>query len=269
MSSIRVLIVDDEPLGRRAVRQLLAAYDDIEIAGEARNGKEAIRLLRHVSPDLMFLDVQMPELDGFAVLRSVEPQYVPLVIFVTAFDTFAVRAFEENALDYLVKPLHEGRFRNAVAKARERLRSREAVELSRRLSNLLANSNEGRTPKSSPKPAQRLLIGTSGGDLILDASEIEWIQADDYYAAIHSQGRRYLVRESLSSLEKRLDRSQFIRVHRTVIVSLAQVREMTCQAEETQTVLLRDGSRIPLSRRRRARVAEALRRYAGVTLPKF
>jgi two-component system LytT family response regulator len=262
MSSMRVLIVDDEPFGRRAVRQLLAAYNDMEIVGEARNGKEAIRLLKELSPDLLFLDVQMPELDGFAVLRSVESQCLPMVIFVTAFDTFAVRAFEENALDYLVKPLHEGRFRTAVAKARERLRSREAVELSRRLSSLLASSTDGRPPTTAPRPAQRLLIGTSGADLILDVSDIEWIQADDYYAAVHSQGRRYLVRESLSSLEKRLDRSQFIRVHRTVIVNLAQVREMICKAEGIPALVLRDGSQLPLSRRRRARVADAMRRFA-------
>ena len=141
MSRIRVVIVDDEPLARRGIRQLLAAHDDVEVAGEARDGREAVRVLREVAPDLVFLDVQMPELDGFAVLRALDT--LPAVIFVTAFDTFAVKAFELHALDYLVKPLHEARFHQALARARERLRSREAVELARRLSLLLVAEGKG------------------------------------------------------------------------------------------------------------------------------
>ncbi|HJU65121.1 MAG TPA: LytTR family DNA-binding domain-containing protein, partial [Gemmatimonadaceae bacterium] len=225
MSTIRVVIVDDEPLARRGIRQLLAPHEDVEVVGEARHGKEAVRMLSALAPDLVFLDVQMPELDGFAVLRQLDQQRLPFVIFVTAYDTFAVRAFEQHALDYLVKPVHEARFEQALARAREQLRSREAVELSRRLSQLLANGVDTEPARQSAPP-RRLVIDTGGAELILDIAEIMWIEADDYYAAVHARGRRYLIRESLSSLEERLDRTQFVRVHRSAIVNLAQVSEI-------------------------------------------
>jgi two-component system LytT family response regulator len=272
MKPMRVVIVDDEPLARRGIRQLLASQDDIEVAGEARNGREAVRMLNALAPDLVFLDVQMPELDGFAVLRQLALEPLPAIIFVTAYDTFAVRAFEAHALDYLVKPVHEARFQDALARARERLRSKEAAELSRRLSALLAGGMAGgaaggmaggAAPRAQESPSRRLVIGTGGLDLILDASEIEWIEADDYYAAVHTGGRRHLVRESLASLEMRLDRTQFVRVHRSAIVNLAQVREIRAHAVGDSTVVLRNGAQLPLSRRRREQVAEAIRRFAG------
>jgi two-component system LytT family response regulator len=196
-----VVIVDDEPLARRGIRQLLAAHADVEIAGEARNGRDAVRILKTLRPDVVFLDIQMPEFDGFTVLRELEPGHVPLIIFVTAFDTFAVRAFDSHAVDYLVKPVREARFVDALERVRERLRSRQI---------------EVRTPRS--EPPRRLVIGTSGADLVVDLAEIEWIEADDYYAAVHARGRRHLVRESLVSLEGRLDSSRFVRVHRSAIV---------------------------------------------------
>ena len=218
---IRVVIVDDEPLARRGIRQLLAAHGDVEVVGEARNGREAVPMLDALTPDLVFLDVQMPELDGFEVLRRITHR--PDVIFVTAYDTFAVRAFESRALDYLVKPLHEARFEDALARARERLRIK-------------------RVP-------QRLVVG----GVVLDVAEILWIEADDYYAAVHARGRRHLLRESLASLEARLDREQFVRVHRSALVNLEQVREIGEHA-----VVLRDGRRLPLSRRRREHVVKAI-----------
>jgi two-component system, LytTR family, response regulator len=250
---MRVVIVDDEPLARRGIRQLLASHADVEVAGEARNGREAVRMLNALAPDLVFLDVQMPELDGFAVLRQLTVTPLPAVIFVTAYDTFAVRAFESHALDYLVKPVHDARFQDALARARERLRSQEAVEMSRRLSAFLS---------PSPEPARRMLIGTGGSDLILDVSEIEWIEAEDYYAAVHARGGRHLVRESLASLETRLDRTRFVRVHRSAIVNLAQVVEIRNQAAGDSMVVLRSGVQLPLSRRRREQVADAIRRFA-------
>src|SRR5262245_6534116 len=137
---MRALIVDDEPVARRGIRHFLGAHDDVEVVGEARNGGEALRMLKSLTPDLVFLDIQMPEMDGFEVLRRLGSQRMPAVIFVTAHDAFAVRAFEAHVLDYLVKPVHERRFHDAVARARERFRSDEAIELSRRLSQLLASS---------------------------------------------------------------------------------------------------------------------------------
>ena len=243
---IRVVIADDEPIARRGIRQLLAAYDDIEIAAEARNGAEAVRLLKSLLPDLVFLDVQMPELDGFAALRQLDESSLPAVIFVTAYDTFAVRAFEAHAVDYLVKPISETRFRDALARARERLRSLQALGLSRRFL-----TSDGRPDLHGPSPIaalRRLVIGTSGGDLIVDVAEITWIEADDYYAAVHAAGRRHLVRESLASLEKRLDSSQFVRVHRSAIVNLNRVSGIDGSTGGDFEVVLEGGARLKLSR---------------------
>jgi two-component system LytT family response regulator len=268
---MRIVIVDDEPLARRGIRQLLAPHLDVEVAGEARNGREAVRMLNALAPDVVFLDIQMPELDGFAVLRQLTVDPLPMVIFVTAYDTFAVRAFESHALDYLVKPVHDARFQDALARARERLRSQEAVDLSRRLSSLLAagfgNAAEAGANAtnaiSASEPARRIVIGTGGSDLILDVAEIDWIEAEDYYAAVHARGGRHLVRESLASLETRLDRTRFVRVHRSAIVNLAQVIEIRTPASGDAMVVMRSGIQLPLSRRRREQVADAIRRFAG------
>jgi len=262
MSTLRVLVVDDEPLGRKAIRQLLAHHEGIDIVGEARDGKEAVRLIEKLAPDLLFLDVQMPEVDGFAVLRQIDPNRLPMVIFVTAYDTFAVKAFEANALDYLVKPLNEGRFHQALVKATERLRSDEALELSKRLSQLLTGSNDQPGLDNQSKCSERVLVALNGAETILDASEISWIRAEDYYAAIYSHGKCHLVRESLSSLERRLNRLQFVRIHRTVIVNLAEVRRMAFHSEGSAVLVLRDGTELPISRRRRARVARAMKVFA-------
>jgi two-component system LytT family response regulator len=225
----------------------------------ARHGKEAVRLIQTLAPDLVFLDIRMPELDGFAVLRELEQKRMPAIIFVTAYDTFAVRAFEARALDYLVKPVGELRFKDALLRARERLRSNEALELSLRTMSELAHD----APNTCTAPARRLMIGTAGADLVLDPAEIAWIEADDYYAAVHAGGRRHLVRESLASLEARLDRRKFVRAHRRVIVNLAEVREIRSQAGGEWLLVLKNGSQLPLSRRRRHAVDSAVRRFAG------
>ena len=259
---MRVLIVDDEPIARRGIRQLLAAHDDVEVAGEARNGKEALRLIEALAPDVLFLDVQMPELDGFAVLRQIDPARLPAVIFVTAYDSFAVQAFEAHALDYLVKPIAEARFEDALSRARERLRSREQLEISRRMLRALAHGTGEHVPAETTKPTRRLIIGTAGSDLIVDVADVAWIEADDYYAAVHAGGRRHLVRESLASLEARLDRRQFFRVHRRAIVNLAKVREIRAGSSGESLVILGDGTQLPLSRRRRPQAEAAMRRFA-------
>lgn len=260
MREIRALIVDDEPLARRGIRQLLDREPDVTVIGEARNGREALRALRTLDPDLVFLDVQMPEVDGFGVLRAVGAEHMPAVIFVTAFDAFAVRAFDAHAIDYLVKPLREARFAEAVQRVRERLRSADAVTLSRQLSALLATTDQAR-PAVTPAAVRRIVVPTSTGELVLDAEEIDWIEADDYYAAVHTRGRRHLIRESLTSLEARLDPTRFVRVHRSAIINLERVREYRADAPGDRAVLLRDGTRIAVSRRRREQVVELLRRH--------
>jgi two-component system LytT family response regulator len=265
MITIRAMIVDDEPLARRGIRQLLAPHKDVEVAAEARNGKEALRLLRSgPAVDLVFLDVQMPELDGFAVLRKLDTEMLPAVIFVTAFDTFAVRAFEAHALDYLVKPVHEARFEIALQRARDGLLSRQVLETSRKLSHLLkTNGLSAPEPLVPPDLAQRLVVVSNGGHLIIDVSEVEWIEAEDYYAAIHIGHRRHLIRESLTSLEARLEPSHFVRIHRSALVNLAHVSEIKSPMLGLTSLILRGGTELPLSRRRRAQVAAAIRSFAG------
>ena len=251
MAKIRAMIADDEPLARRGIRQLLAAHDDINVVCETRNGRETIRALRKLKPDLLFLDVQMPVLNGFDVVAEIGPDSMPMLIFVTAYDEFAVRAFEANALDYLVKPLEVARFTRALGRVRERLRSLEAVDLSRRLSAVLAEREKERAK-------QRIVVNTSNGDVVLDADEIDWIEAYDYYAAIHVGNSRHLIRESLASLEQRLDRSRFLRTHRSAIVNVDRVCELRKHDGEV-SLLLRNGVRIPISRRRRAQVTRLIK----------
>jgi two-component system LytT family response regulator len=261
---VRALIVDDEPLARRGIRQLLERSDDIEVVGECRNGRETLAALDTLAPDLVFLDVQMPELDGFEVVRVRGAARMPHVIFVTAYDEFAVRAFETHALDYLVKPVNEARFAAALDRVRERMRFAEALELTRRIGDLLAahdrRGESAEVTRTPLVPARRLVVPTATGELVLDVEEIDWIQAEDYYAAVHARGRRHLIRESLASLAERLDADQFVRVHRSAIVRLDRVREMRAGAGGESTVVLRDGTRVPVSRRRREQVAELIRR---------
>ena len=238
---IRVLVADDEPLARRGVRQLLARHEDMVVVGETRNGPETLRALDALTPDLLFLDVQMPEMNGFEVLRARGADRMPAVVFVTAHDQFAVRAFEAHALDYLVKPLNVARFETAVGRVRELLRLTKAAGLAERLAALLASH------------AERLVVPTAAGELVIPAGDIDWISADDYYACLHVGAKSFLLRESLASLETRLDPRRFTRIHRSAIVQIDRVR--TLRADE---VVLRDGTRVPVSRRRRAALERLL-----------
>ncbi len=251
MANIRVLVADDEPLARRGVRQLLAPHADMTVVGESRNGPETLRALETLNPDLLFLDVQMPEADGFAVLRARGARLMPAVVFVTAHDQFAIQAFETHAIDYLVKPLNVERFEAALGRVRERLRLTQAAALARKLTALLATERAEREKKG----IERLVVSTAATDLVIPVAEIDWIAADDYYVRLHVGAKSYLLRESLSSLETRLDPSRFTRVHRAAIVQLDRVREL--RGDE---VIFRNGSHIPVSRRRRAMLEQLLRR---------
>ncbi|MBV8833971.1 MAG: response regulator transcription factor [Acidobacteriaceae bacterium] len=255
MNKIRVLIADDEPLARRGVRQLLAPHSDIVVVGESRNGPETLLALDALKPDLLFLDVQMPEMDGFAVLRAWGADRMPPVVFVTAHDQFAVRAFEAQALDYVMKPLNVERFEAALEKIRERLRLMQAADLAGKLTALLAAERAEREKKS----IERLVVPTAASDLVIPVAEIDWIGAEDYYARLHVGTKTYLVRESLSSLETRLDPLRFARVHRAAMIQLDRIRELRTTPRGDEAILL-DGSRVPVSRRRRA-VLDGLLRW--------
>ena len=186
---------------------------------------------------------------------------MPAVIFVTAYDEFAVRAFEAHALDYLVKPVEEARFAAALERTRERLRADQAVELARRLSALLGmHEQQGAAGRTT---GQRLLVPTPSGELVLDVDEIDWIEADDYYAAVHARGRRHLIREPLAALEQRLDGTRFVRAHRSAIINIERVRELRSEPRGETVLVLRDGTHVPVSRRRREQVAGLLRRLTG------
>ena len=262
MDRISVLIADDEPLARRGIRNLLTRFPEAEIIAEARHGAEAVQLIRSLHPDLIFLDVQMPELDGFQVLKELgSAADSSVVVFTTAFDTFAVQAFDASAIDYLVKPLSPGRFRKALEKVLERIRARQLIEISSRMAQLA--SPEGSDVVGAHAPSRRILVNLSGTDMVLLPQDIVWIEADDCYAAIHCKGRRYMLRESLASLSRRLAAETFVRVHRRAIVNLEHIREISSDALGQCVVVLNGDITIPLSRRRRSAVSEALDRFAN------
>lgn len=262
MAELRVLIVDDEPLARSSLRRLLAPHADVVVAGECQDGWEAVEFLGATPVDLVFLDVQMPELDGFGVVRELGAARMPRIVFVTAFDEFAVAAFEVHALDYLVKPFTDERFEAMLARAREQLRYRDLAELGDRLAGLLHDTASGRAaegPPSTRQPyAKRLLVPSANRSLVIRTSTIDWVQADDYYAALHVAGRRHLLRETMAALEAKLDPELFLRIHRSVIVNLECVQRLERSSDGQLTVVLMDGTRLPVSRSRREGVEAAL-----------
>jgi two-component system LytT family response regulator len=263
---IRALIVDDEPLARRGIRQLLSRQPDITIVGECGNGRDALRALDTLAPTLVFLDVQMPQLDGFAVIRERGPGRMPAVVFVTAYDEYAVKAFEAQAIDYLVKPLNAARFTETMERVRERHRLGAALQLAARLNTVLSMvSSQSSTPPPGNATQEPLhtdrgfVVPTATGDLLVETAAVDWIEAHDYYVRLHVGSARHLLRESLTSLEHRLDPTHFARVHRGAIVQLDRVREIRSAKRGMAEVVLRDGTRIPVGRRRYAELRLILR----------
>ncbi len=227
---IRAVLVDDEPLARDVMRGLLARYSDIVVVAECGNGIEAVAAVRAHDPQLLLLDIQMPDLDGFGVLRALVPHCPPAVVLVTAFDEFAVRAFDADALDFVVKPFTDDRFFRAIDRARR----------------LVATSDAGYRA--------HFLVASGSRTTIVTVDTIAWIEADDYYARLHVPGGSHLVRRSLRLLESELDPRLFVRVHRSALVSVAHIRELRGR----HTVILRDGTRLEISERRRAAVKARL-----------
>jgi two-component system, LytTR family, response regulator len=233
----RVLIVDDEPAARRGVRQLLAEFPEFAVAGECRNGAEALAALDASAPDVVFLDIQMPGIDGFEVIRRRTVERMPEVVFLTAFDQFALRAFEAEALDYLVKPVSEARFAATMKRLMKRLRS-----------------------SATAARDENIVVTTSRGATVLNVGEIDWIEAAGNYAQLWVGSRTYFLRESLQSLEDRVRKHGFVRAHRRAIVRLDGVKELTRDSAGSLVAALGCGARIPVSRRRSAAFAAAVRR---------
>jgi two-component system, LytTR family, response regulator len=245
------LIVDDEPLARRRIRRMLARHPEIEILGDAANGREAITAIRELAPDLVFLDVQMPELDGFAVLEAIGAQLMPLVIFVSAYDQYALRAFEVCALDYLLKPFDRQRFDKALQRAKGRL-ANERTDINQRALRLL---EELRAERSH---AERMLVKSGGRAFFLKTDEIDWVEAEGKYVRLHVGKESYLVREAISSLEAQLDPKKFLRIHRCSIVNIDRVKELQPWFHNEYRVILRDGTELMLSRSCRKKLGELL-----------
>jgi two-component system LytT family response regulator len=256
MKSIKALIVDDEPLAREGLRNLLGRIKDVEVTGECADGVQAIDDIRSKRPDLVFLDIQMPEINGFDVVEQVGPGSMPAVVFVTAFDEHAMRAFDVYALDYLLKPVDPDRLVVSVERVRAYLAGTRKEETGERLERLLEDIRNGK------KYPDRIMVKTPGRITFLDVKEIDWIEAQGDYICIHAKGKKHLIRDRISEIEKRLDPTLFARVHRSTIVCLAQIRELQPLFSGEYSVLLFSGEKLTMSRSYRDRVLETLH-YGG------
>ena len=245
---IRVVVADDEPLARSGVADLVRRDPECTVVAECADGSATVEMVNRLRPDLLLLDVQMPELDGFGVLQRLDPDSVPAVIFITAYDQFAVQAFEVHALDYLVKPFDDRRFTEALTHAKTALRQGPG-ELTRRLSGLLEQL-AGR--EDSRGFLSRIVVRVAGHVRFVRVEELDWIEAADYCAKLHAGGKVHVIRESLQALEERLDPGRFFRVHRSAIVNLDRVRELEPYLKGDHLVVLQDGTKLKLSRTRRA-----------------
>jgi two-component system, LytTR family, response regulator len=237
---IRTLIADDEPLARRGVRILLERDSGIEVVGEATGGVEAAELIRRLKPDLVFLDVQMVGCDGFETLLRAGPGAAPVVVFVTAYDEYALRAFDFNAADYLLKPYDDTRFAAALGRARDSVMRRRQGAVDTRLTRLIEHlEGDGR---------DRILLKSSGEIIFLKTGEIDWIEAEGDYVKFHVGGRSHLMRGTMTALESRLDPARFIRIHRSTIVNVDRLRKLSPSFEGEYAVVLQDGTKLRLSR---------------------
>jgi two-component system LytT family response regulator len=247
---MKVLIVDDEPLARERVRRHLRDEPGVEIVGEAGNGREAVGAIEEKTPDLVFLDVQMPEMNGFDVLKALEENKVPAIVFTTAYDKYAIQAFEFHALDYLLKPFSRERFRRAVRHAREQLEiSRQSGNIDERLVSLLENLK-------AKKYLERIVVKNSGRVFFIKTEEIDWIEAAGNYLKLHVGRDAHLIRETMQSIEAKLDPEKFFRIHRSTLVQIDRIKELHPLFGGDYAVILRNGTELNLSRNYRERLPE-------------
>ena len=239
---LRILIVDDEPLGRERIRMLLAEEPDVLVVGECRDGREAVEAIRAQQPDLVFLDVQMPELDGFGVIRTVGVEQMPMVIFITAYDAYAVHAFEVHALDYLLKPFDVDRFVQAFRRAASMLRRNHHADFDQRLAGLLGDL------QPAARGLERLMIKTPQRIYFIRTDAVDWIEAAGNYVRLHAEGKTHLLRQTMNALERQLDPDRFLRIHRSTIVNVDRVKELNRMFNGEYEVRLVDGTTLTLSR---------------------
>src|SRR5215472_8421068 len=254
-TKITTLIVDDEPLGRERIRTLLAADPAIEVVGESSDSRHAVASIAKLKPELLFLDVQMPEMNGFAVLAAIASDHMPAVIFVTAYDHYAVQAFQVHALDYLLKSFDRKRFGQAVHRAKMEITRGREHKFDERLAALLEDLQE-----QYGKP-ERLIVRSGGRIIFLRVEEIDWIEAADNYVCLHVGRESHLLRGTMASVEQRLDARKFVRIHRSTIVNLDRVRELAPLFHGDYAVRLRDGTELVLSRNCREKLQEPLGQF--------
>src|SRR6266704_2173433 len=250
--AIRALIVDDERLARRRVREMLQSDRDIEVVGERANGPEAVMAVRESNPDLMFLDVQMPGMDGFEVLNALRDERLPMVVFITAYDQYALRAFEACAVDYILKPFDRTRFERAVQQAKGRIRQERQTDLAHHLLTLLENM------KQRPDYPERMAIKDNGRIVYVKTESIEWVEAEGNYVRIHAGKDSYLQLGAIGGLEAQLDPKKFRRIHRGTIVNIDCIRELQPWFNGCYRVILHSGVELSLSRGYRGKQSELL-----------
>lgn len=259
IEKIRVILVDDEPLALRGLKLRLTDFPEIEIVAEAANGREAVKEIRTHDPDVVFLDIQMPGLDGFGVVRALIGGPAPLFVFVTAYDKYAIDAFEANALDYIVKPVEEERLKDAIHRAREALKSKVAASRESKLIEMLASLSDDERDRikeliSDPdwtekeRYSERLSFKDGSKVVVLTAGEIEWIDAAGDYMCIHAGGKTHIIRETMKALQQRLDPAKFQRVHRSAIVNIDRVKELHPHSNGEYFLILDNGQELKLSR---------------------
>jgi two-component system LytT family response regulator len=254
MERIRTLIIDDEALARKRIKNLLKVDPDFDLIGECANGFEAVDAIKKHDPDLIFLDVQMPELDGFGVLSELNGDRHPIVIFVTAYDQYAIRAFGVHALDYLLKPFDDDRFEQALNWAKSQHHQSRKSELSESIVALLKDYRSKDKPGDITKSdgrnrhLDRVVIKTAGRVLFLKTADIDWIEAEGYYVRLHLGNKSHLLRETLARLEDQLDPSRFARIHRSAIINLDRMKELRPQSHGEYLVVLNDGTELKMSR---------------------
>ena len=248
----RALIVDDEPLARKRIRRMLSGESDITVVGECADGLSAVSAINDLSPDLVFLDVQMPEMNGLEVIRAVGPRRLPALVFVTAYDAYALQAFEAEALDYLLKPFDPMRFNETLQRVRRRLGGQGGDEISEQIRRLASRFG------AEPKYLQRLVVKTGDRVLLLNVGEVDWLEAAGNYVCVHVGKQNHIVRDSLGNLESRLDPEHFARIHRSTVVNLDRIRELRPHWHGDYKLILQSGQVLPLSRRYRQALADKL-----------